>query len=42
MLYRGTIAVCSGIRTQHINALCGQKVQLLNVKAGGKYSDQQA
>jgi len=29
MLYREIIAVCSEI---HINTLCGQKVQLLNVK----------
>ena len=42
MLYREIIAVCSEIHTQHINALCGQKVELLNVKPGGTYSDQQA
>jgi hypothetical protein len=29
MLYREIIAVCSEI---HINALCGQNVELLNVK----------
>ena len=32
MLYREIIAVCSQIHTKHINALCGQKVELLNVK----------
>ena len=32
MLYRGVIAVCSQIHTKHINTLCGQNVELLNVK----------
>jgi hypothetical protein len=32
MLYRETIAVCSQIHTKHINTLCGQNVELLNVK----------
>jgi len=32
MLYREIIAVCSQIRTKHINTLCGQNVGLLNVK----------
>jgi len=32
MLYREIIAVCSQIHTKHINTLCGQKVELLNVK----------
>jgi len=32
MLYRETIAVCSEIHTKHINTLCGQNVELLNVK----------
>ena len=32
MLYKEIIAVCSHIHTQHINALCGQNVELLNVK----------
>ena len=26
------MAVCSEIHTKHINALCGQNVELLNVK----------
>ena len=32
MLYWEIIAVCSEIHTKHINALCGQNVELLNVK----------
>ena len=39
MLYREIIAVCSQIHTKHINTLCGQNVQLLNVNRGGTYSD---
>jgi len=29
---REIIAVCSQIHTKHINTLCGQNVELLNVK----------
>ena len=32
MFYREIMAVCSEIHTKHINTLCGQNVQLLNVK----------
>ena len=32
MLYREIIAVCPQIHTKHINKLCGQNVELLNVK----------
>jgi hypothetical protein len=32
MLYRNIIDVCYQIHTKHINALCGQKVELLNVE----------
>ena len=32
MLYREIIAVCSQILTKHIITLCGQNVELLNVK----------
>ena len=32
MLYREIIAVCSEIHTKHTNTLCGQNVELLNVK----------
>ena len=35
MLYREIIAVCSEIHTKHINTLCGQNVELLNVKPVG-------
>ena len=38
MLYREIIAVCSQIHTKHINTLCGQNVELLNVQPGGTYS----
>jgi hypothetical protein len=31
-LYREMIAVCCEIHTKHINTLCGQKVELVNVK----------
>jgi hypothetical protein len=39
MLYSEIIAVCSEIHTKHINTLCGQNVELLNVKPGGTYSN---
>jgi len=46
MLYMEIIAVCSEIHTEHTNTLCGQNVELLNVKlavhivtTGGTYSD---
>ena len=32
MMYREIIAVCSQIHTKRINTLCGQNVELLNVK----------
>ena len=32
MLHREIIAVCSQIHTKHINILCEQNVELLNVK----------
>jgi len=32
MLHKKKIAVCSEIHTKHINTLCGQNVELLNVK----------
>jgi hypothetical protein len=32
VVYREIIAVYSEIHTKHTNALCGQKVELLNVK----------
>jgi sulfite reductase beta subunit-like hemoprotein len=42
MLYREIIAVCSEIHIKHINTLCGQNVELLNVKPGGTYSNHSA
>jgi len=32
MLYREIIAVFSQIKAKHINTVCGQNVELLNVK----------
>jgi len=32
MLYREIIAVCSEIHTKHKYSVCGQNVELLNVK----------
>ena len=42
MLYREIIAVCSEIHTKHINTLCGQNVELLNVIHGGTYGNRRA
>jgi hypothetical protein len=39
MLYREIIAVCSDIQTKFTSTMCGQNVELLNVKTGGKYSN---
>ena len=39
MLYREIIAVCSEIHTEHISTMCGHKVEFLNYKYGGTYSD---
>jgi len=39
MVYREIIAVCSEIYAKYINALCEQKVEFLNVKPGGTYSN---
>jgi len=33
------IAVCSEIHAKHMNTLCGQNTEFVNVKAGGTYSD---
>ena len=32
MLYKEIIALCSHTQTKHINTLCRQNVELLNVK----------
>jgi len=42
MLYREIIAICSQIHTKHINTLCGQSAEFVNVKPDGMYSDQRA
>jgi hypothetical protein len=34
MLYREMIAVCSEIRTKHLNTLCEQNTECVNVKIG--------
>jgi hypothetical protein len=39
MLYREIMAVYSEIHTKHINTLCGQNVEFVNVKPGGTYSN---
>jgi hypothetical protein len=39
MLYSEIIAVCSEIYTKHINILCGQNVELVNVTPGGTYGN---
>ena len=36
MLYMEIIAVCSQIHTKHINTVCGQNVELLNVSCGSQ------
>jgi len=35
VLYRKIIADCSEMHTKHINTLCGQNAEFLNVKPGG-------
>jgi len=35
MVYREIIAVFPQIHTKHMNSLCGQKVELLNVEPDG-------
>ena len=39
MLYSEIFALFSQIRTKHINTLCGQKVEFLDFKPGGTYSN---
>jgi hypothetical protein len=39
MLYREIIAVCAEIHTKHINTVCGQNVEFVNVIPGGTYSN---
>ena len=42
MPYREIIVVCYEIHTKHINSLCGQNAELVNIKSGGTYSNHQA
>ena len=42
ILCKEIIAVCSDIHTKYVNTLCGQNVEFLNVKPGGKYSHHRA
>ena len=37
MLYREIVAVCSQIHTKHINTLCGQNAEFMNVIATGTH-----
>jgi hypothetical protein len=37
MLYKAKVTVCSEIYIKHINALCSQNTELLNVKPAGTY-----
>jgi hypothetical protein len=37
MLYSEIIAVCPEIHTKHINTLCGQNAEFVNIKPGGTY-----
>jgi hypothetical protein len=39
MLYMEIIAVCSEMHTKHINSLCEQRIELLNIKHDGTYSN---
>jgi hypothetical protein len=39
MLYREIKAVFSEMHTKHINTLCGQNVEFLNVTVDGTYSN---
>jgi hypothetical protein len=40
--YTEIIAVCSEIHTKHINTLCGQNVEFVDVTPGGTYSNRWA
>jgi len=42
MLYREMIAICTQIHTKHINTLCEQNVELMNVEPGGTCSEHSA
>jgi hypothetical protein len=42
MLYSEIIALCSQIHSKHINTLCVQNVEFVNVNPGGTYIEQWA
>ena len=42
MLYKEIIVVFSEIHTKHINTLCDQNIEFLNVKPGDTYSNRWA
>jgi hypothetical protein len=39
MLYKEIVAVYSEINTEHINKLCGQNVEFVNIKTAGALSE---
>jgi hypothetical protein len=39
MLFRETVAVYCDSNVKHVNTLCGQNAEFLNVKTGGTYSN---
>jgi len=39
MLYTEIIAVCSEIHTKHIDTLCGQNLEFLDLKPVGTYGN---
>jgi hypothetical protein len=39
ILCRGKVTVCSEINTKHLNSLCEQTIELVNIKPGGAYSN---
>jgi len=39
MLCWEIVAVCSESHVKHVNTLCGQNVEFVNVKPGGTYSN---
>ena len=38
-MYREIIVVCFGMYKKHVNKLCGQNIELLNVQSAGTYSN---
>jgi hypothetical protein len=42
MLYKAKVGFRSDTNTKHINTLCGQNVEFVNVKHGGTFSPYRA